>query len=616
MFCTKCGAPIKEGAKFCVKCGSPVAASVAASVKAQSVETTNEQIPVKKKKKHTGLKVLLAIFIIIILIAAAAVACWYFVVPEGTKSYIFLQKNLMDKDYKAAADRFCFTNEKLDKDKDKFSEYAEENFTSGCELMDLVRANYTLKTQIGDVTLTYDDSKGRFTADPFTYTYTVMEPVIALGTPESTDDLYTEVVCTGLNYGEVTYEYNSVMGDSAKTNNVEVTMSLKDGTIDEIIDITAEDDSVAPEEYAEIKDGKLYFNKLLVSEEYTEEILNNYCKFMSEVSENVKAGTSPYSFASKYDSIVVTDNYYDEYVNMMSVADEFNSMRYSLELECIDIKPVGVFDVESTCFIIEAECNCTTSFYGESMDSTQSTYILVRPYDDYERVVYNSVNKEDMEYYNDCLDSGMDYKDALAELFSYAGYNMDDFDYSQFAVPEVKFALTDGIEKRYITELSNYIAHYEYEDARFNLLDIGTEYPLMICMPGVDEEDQTEAFIYDESSHKINDLGPFNGNGQFMYIPGTNIIYTSGNNDEYYYEMMFEIRNGYCECIGNFSKVESDDETMYMVDGVSVTQKEYTSKLNNMYNAYPFEYLEYVYYEDCYETDEDTVKDVFAKCRE
>lgn len=193
---------------------------------------------------------------------------------------------------------------------------------------------------------------------------------------------------------------------------------------------------------------------------------------------------------------------------------------------------------------------------------------------------------------------------------------MDDFDYSQFAVPEVKFALTDGIEKQYITELSNYIAHYEYEDARFNLLDIGTEYPLMICMPGVDEEDQTEAFIYDESSHKINDLGPFNGNGQFMYIPGTNIIYTSGNNDEYYYEMMFEIRNGYCECIGNFSKVESDDETMYMVDGVSVTQKEYTSKLNNMYNAYPFEYLEYVYYEDCYETDEDTVKDVFAKCRE
>ncbi len=616
MFCTKCGAPIKDGAKFCVKCGSPVTASVATPAKIQSVEPTDEQIPVKKKKKHTGLKILLVLLIILILIAAAGVACWYFVVPAGTKSYIFLQKNLMDKDYKAAADRFCFTNENLDKDKDEFAEYAQENFTSGCELMDLVRADYILKTEIGDVTLTYDASKGRFLADPFTYTYTVMEPVIARETPASADDKYTEVVCTGLNYGEVIYEYNSVMGDSSKTNNVEVTMSLKDGTIDEIIDITAEDDSIAPEEYAEIKDGRLYFNKLLVSEEYTRGIVDNYCKFMSEVIENVKIGTSPYSFTSKYDSIVATDNYYDEYANMLSVADEFANMRYSLELECNDIKPVGIFDVESTCFIIEAECNCTTSFYGESMDSTQTTYILVRPYDDYERVVYNSVNKEDMEYYNSCVDSGMEYKDALAELFSYAGYSMEDLDYSQFAVPEAKFPLTDGIEKQYITELSDYIAHSEYEDARFNLLDIGEEYPLMICVPGSGSEDQAEAFIYDESSSKINDLGPFGENGRFMYIPGTNIIYAFGNKDEFYYEMMFEIKDGNCECIGNFSKTEGDDETTYMVDGVSVPQKEYTSKLNNMYNAYPFEYLEYVYYEDCYETDEDTVKDVFEKCRE
>lgn len=639
MFCTKCGAQLKDGAKFCGKCGAPVFAPVIQPQKAETVETPKtEAVKVDKKaqkaaakeakkaekaakkeakkngkKKHRGLKVLLVIFIILVVLVGAAGACWHFVIPQSTKEYVLLQKDLMDKNYDSAANRFYFSDKELADSQKEFGKYAKNYFKSGCDVADLFKGNYVLKTTRGNVGLSYDDKQKAFCGDPFTYSVSVMEPALAYGPVEASSDKYIEKVLKGFDEGDISYEFNAVLGsESNEKNNLEFEMSIKDGKLDEISKISVDDSSVKAEDYTRIKDGKVYITKLKVSQDYIDSAIDDYCSIINEFVPEIKAGTSTYSFSDKIQEWAVPDCYLQDYVQMLDYKSEFVSMRYTAELTCDKTQPVDVFDVDGDHIIIEADYTYHTALFGESWEDPHHCCILIRPYDDYNKIVFNADTYENMEYFNECLNDGMTYLEAYDELMCISNYTEDE---GPFETDFNKYEMSDEIVEKYIKTLNDFVATKEGKNSTFMLVNIGIEYPLMICMMGDAHVDGTEGFIYDEEDDEIFDIGTFGEYGQFVYIPNEKIIYSTVSGPEFYYEDIIKMYGTIPTSLGRFEEDNNSFPTKYYYNGEEITQKEYTSKRNAIFNEYPFEYLEYVYYEDGYPTDKDTVERVFEECR-
>lgn len=707
MFCTKCGAPLLDGAKFCVKCGNPVAQPVVKPVEEPVVKPTEEPVvkpaeepvvkpaeepvvtpaeepvvtpteepvrtviaepvqtvkyvsepatPDKKadkaqkktvraekkatkaarkaekaakkaakeakkanKKKHTGLKVVLVIFIFLVLLAGAAGVCWHFVIPQSTKDYIFLQRELMNKEYSTAAEHFVFSDKDLAKDKDGFIEYIRDNFRSGCELKDLLDANYVLKTSDGEKDLTYDDKAGKFGGDQFTYSFKVLEPKLALGKGGSLDDPYVESTVSGFLSDECTYEFNAILGDdlTEKTNNVEVTLSIKNGEIDDIEDVCAEADDVDPEEFVSVEDGKLIFGKLLVDDEYVKRLADNYCEFITDFSPSAKKGVSTEDFLKKYKGTIVTENYYTDYDNFLQEKSILQLMEYNIDLTNESIEPVGVFDVNDSCFIFTGSFLNKVSMYGETEENHQNSYLIVRPYDSIGQVVFNADSYEKMEYYNDRLDEGMDYFEALDELLKYIGADavVEEEFINDVRENDGKYDLTDEIIGEYSKALGKFSKAGEgTSEVKFKLANIGEKYPLMVCITGDSHADSAKVFIYDEKKKQVVDLGYYGEFGQFSYIPGAHIIYTSGGGMGYYYEGFYEVSGSDVKTLGVFAEDTNQTPSVFYIDDKETTDKNYLSERNNLYNNYPMEAVESIYYSECYEVNEDYFEQVFEEC--
>ena len=88
-FCTKCGAPLKEGARFCVKCGAAQSAAAAPAAQQPAYQQPSQpaaqqpvyqqplyqQTPQPKKKKSTG-KIITSV-ICLLLSAVILVTCFW-----------------------------------------------------------------------------------------------------------------------------------------------------------------------------------------------------------------------------------------------------------------------------------------------------------------------------------------------------------------------------------------------------------------------------------------------------------------------------------------------------------------------------------------------------------
>lgn len=613
MFCTKCGAQLQDGAKFCVKCGTKVSALNTEAEQIAQDTVTAEENKEPKKKKHTGLKVLLIIVIILALLAGGAVACWFFVIPEGTKDYVFLQKNLMDKQYESAANKFYFSDKEISKNSEEFDDYVKEYFVSGCEFVDLFRGKYLLKTKHGDITLTYDDKEKKFCGDAFTYSISVMEPKIASGPVKDPAQKYEEVTLTGFVEGDVSYEYNAILGNDAsdETNMVEVTVSLKDGKLDKIVDVSAEDESIEPDEYVKAEGGKIYFTKLKVSEDYVNTIVDNYCTLINSYIPNIKSGLSQEDFEKEIEDIAVPDCYVYDYAGLTDYRYDFSSMDYESEIENTSIDDVDVFDVEDNEIIIEGDYVYSVSVYGDSQDEVHHSCLLVRPYDDYDKIVFNTDIKENLQMFNDWIDEDMEYLEAYEELMSYFNYSEE----PPFEPLTITYDMTDEVVDKYIDALLDFKRTDGAEDCKFQLVNIGVQYPLMVCIVGDYHAAYSEAFLYDEKTKKVNSIGYFGEYGMFSYIPNEGIIYSSVTGMGYMKEEIVKVSDDGVESSAVFEEDSNSDPSTYYVNGEETTEKDFISQMNAIYNKYPFENIEYLYYEDGYEPDETTAREVFEESK-
>ncbi|MCR4990108.1 MAG: zinc ribbon domain-containing protein [Lachnospiraceae bacterium] len=642
MICPNCGNEIPEGSLFCIRCGAKLESETEKAIKTAETslkEATDNAKAAKKeakeaskaekkakselkkskkqKKEHKGFKVLLALVILLFIFCIVAVAGWFFYLPQASRDFVHMQKDLRNGDYDAMFEHFKISSEDLKDDKEKFAEFAKNEFIFGASIKDILNGNYTLLTN-SDVrySLEYDDASGKFDGDMFTYTVNVYEPLLLyMGrTADTEDGRYVKNTYTGYLMDEFPYSTDVTCGGDGMSgsNDLSVKLILKDGKPSEIGSMEFENDKYDPAEFVELKNGDLYINKMIVDEGYAKKLCEKYAAFTSDLLNDACKGITYEDFCKKYDGFFVPELYADDYDYYYSYSAFYQSYEYGLALNFDKLNDLPILDVNDDSLIVSAHFKGKITNTLEDEDVDDDSYLLVRPYESFDRIIMNSSYEDDIRYLGEKLDEGKTYKEAIDALFNDRyknGAKEATLGQDVSIAKEAAKYLRDEERDAYFDAIVTFDETEDHLDhPRFTLLDIGSDYPLLVCTDGAGHACSSHLFQYDGNT--MWDLGAYGEYGELMIYAKEGVIKVLGGGMGLYTIDYYYVYNGEISHEVELTYEDSTTKAKYTSEGEEINESEFNEIVDKFEDAYPESEMITLRYDDAFDITDDNIKEI------
>lgn len=651
MRCSNCGNEIPDGSVFCIRCGAKLEPAAPSDAKADAKEAKESAKEAKKAlkeakanaknakkeakeakriakgksvKKHTGLKVFLVFIILLLLIAGGAVAAWFYVIPQSTKDFLFLNRDIIRADYDAVPAYFTFSEKELAGDTAGFAEYAKNNFVSDITIKDAVdlwNKKYELgDTKGGTIALTYDDKTGKFSGDQFTYSFNIMEPVLInpSSNPSKDNDKYVKKHITGFVSDEnYKYECDATLGNDKATgsNMLTVELSIKDGMIDKAESCEIDNDKYNAADFIEIKGNTLYVKTLVVDEDYARDLCTAFADFTDNLTKSACKGISYDEYIKGYEGRVIPELYKDDYEYYYNDREFYNSYEYDISLTFDHLNELPLFDVEDTSIVISAFFKGKISSILDEEVIDQDSYILVRPYESLDCFIMNSSVEKDMTLLGEKLDEGMSYEEAMTAVYYeiYADTASDaPSDVQSSDAAGATANLTVEEKEAYLDALTEYtdMGDHAY-DPRFTFADIGQDYPLMICTDGDYHVSTSYIYQYDPIKKRVVELGAFGEFGEVSIDCREGMIMTYCGNMGYYMLDYYLVDNAKVDHEVELTIEDAGGKkTSYTSKGETITEKEFNEIVSEYEEAYPEDEMTVFLYSEAYDINDENIKNI------
>ncbi len=668
MRCSKCGNEIPDGSVFCIRCGAklepaaPGGATADAKVDAKAAKKEAKEAKKalkeakanaksakkeekeakanaksakkeekeakriakgKKVKKHTGLKVFLVFLILILLIAGGAVASWFYVIPQSTKDFLFLNREINKGNYEAVPAYFTFSDKAISSDSSHFAEYASENIVSGLDIKDVPdiwNGRYELYDNSGaPIILTYDDKSGKFDGDQFTYSFNIMEPILIKpeSAPSKEDDRYAKKHVAGFKTDSFNYECDVTLGNDATTqsNMLKVKLSLKDGAIDKIESCSIDNDAYNAADFVEVKNNTLYVKALVVDEDYAKDICTTFADFTNKLTKSACKGISYEEYIAQFEGRVIPELYKDDYDYYYGDREFYNSYEYDISLSFDHLNELPLYHVEDASLIISAYFKGRIKSILDEEIIDQDSYILVRPYESRDCFVMNSSVERDMQVLGEKLDEGLGYADAMTavyyDIYKDAATEAPS-DEEPTDVSAATADLTTEEKEAYLDALTEYSDRDDHAfTPKFTFADIGQDYPLMICTDGDYHVSTSYIYQYDPVRKRVVELGAFGEFGEVSIDCREGMIMTYCGNMGYYMLDYYLVDNARVDHEVELTIEEfGGQKTKYTSKGESITEKEFNEIVSEYEEAYPESEMTLFLYKDAYEINDENIKNI------
>ena len=650
MRCSKCGNEIPDGSVFCIRCGAKLEPGTAADAKADAKTAKADEKAAKKAlkeakanaknakkeakeakriakgrsvKKHTGLKVFLVFLILILLIAGGAVASWFYVIPQSTKDFLFLNREINKGNYEAVPAYFTFSDKSISSDSSHFAEYASENIVSSLDIKDVPNiwnGIYELYDNSGaPIILTYDDKSGKFDGDQFTYSFNIMEPILIKpeSAPSKEDDRYAKKHIAGFKTDSFNYECDVTLGNDAtsQSNMLKVKLSLKDGAIDKIESCTIDNDAYNAADFVEVKKNTLYVKALVVDEDYAKDICTTFADFTDKLTKSACKGISYEEYITQFEGRVIPELYKDDYEFYYGDREFYNSYEYDISLSFDHLNELPLYHVEDTSLIISAFFKGRIKSILDEEIIDQDSYILVRPYESRDCFIMNSAVEKDMQVLGEKLDEGLSYEDAMTavfhEIYSETAEEAPS-DEQTDDVSETTAKLTTEEKEAYLDALTEYSDKEDHPyDPRFTFADIGQDYPLMICTDGDYHPCTSYVYQYDPKKKRVVELGAFGEFGELSIDCREGMIMTYCGGMGYYMLDYYLVDNAKADHEVELTIYEVEGKkTEYTSKGETITEKQFNEIVSEYEEAYPESDMTLFMYSEAYDINDENIKEI------